>query len=124
MLHQRLFVATAVLTTVFGVPLILAPDALTSLYGLPLDTAARGLARMLGASLIVLGAVAWSMRRLDAGPIVRTLCNGFAAGNAVAVLANVYVNINGIANALSWANPAIYAALGSDDVMRLTRGED
>lgn len=111
MSHTSVMTIVAVLSLLFGVPLALAPDAMMSLYGLKGDMAARGLGRLYGVSLVGFAAIAWAVRALPAGPAARSLCGAFAVGNGLAALVGVYIQVNGVSNALGWTTPVLYGLL-------------
>jgi len=86
---RYVFIANAVISLVFGIVAILFPTQFVGAYGGKIDDVGIVLTRIIGGTLIGLGAVAWFVRNAPASEIRRGVVMGFMIG--FAVLSVVYI---------------------------------
>lgn len=109
MSFATLCTAAGVLSLLFGVSFIVAPEQTLATYG-RVDAGASGmmLARYFGATLLTAGAALVALRNLDDAGAQRRHSIGLAAATAVALAVALYDVVTGQINALGWSSVVIY----------------
>lgn len=105
------FTVTAIVALVFGLAFVLVPSQTLSLYDVTLDAAGLFIARLLGAAFLMFAVVSWLVRNAGPSPERQAIALAFFAGDAVAFVASLLAQLDGIANALGWSTVAIYLIL-------------
>lgn len=108
---SNLLVVAAADAVVFGVALVVASGPLLGLYGITLDEAGTLIAQLFGALLIGLGVLNWFARNVTDPEARQAVVFGNLAGNVLGFVVILIGQLAGIANALGWANVAIYLLL-------------
>jgi len=104
---NTLFIITAIITFVFGLGFIVAPQASISLYGSTLEGVGVFIARYFGAALLGYAFLAWLNRNTSS----RGTQAGFFAAMVLGFVVALYDGIAGTHNALVWLNVVIYGLL-------------
>ena len=107
-----LFVVTAVLESVAGLTLLVAPAVfIRLLFGSTVDVfPAAGVARLTGAALLSLGAACWWARHEERSATSRALVGGMLIYNAT-VVPLVIAGALGALGPLQWAAVVLHGAL-------------
>jgi len=108
----QLFIVTAVIESVAGLTLLLAPAVfIRLLFGSAVDVfPAAGVARLTGAALLSLGAACWWARHEERSAASRALVGGMLIYNAT-VVALVIAGALGALGPLQWAAVVLHGAL-------------
>jgi hypothetical protein len=101
----------AVIGAIFGVAVLVASGPLLAVYGITLDKAGTLVAQLFGALLIGLAVLNWFARGVTDPEARNAVVLGNLAGDVVGFVVILIGQLAGIANALGWANVAIYLLL-------------
>ncbi len=105
---STLFVITAIVSFIFGLGFIVAPNVSVGLYGNTLEGAGIFVARYFGAALLGYAFLAW----LNRNGASRGVVLGFFAAMVLGFVVALYDAIAGTHNGLVWLNVVIYLLLG------------
>jgi hypothetical protein len=105
---KNLFMITAVVSVIFGVLFLVVPATTMDLYGVTLDEAAVWIARLLGASFLGFGVVAWLAKDAEASRARRAIEVGYFAGFAIGFVVDLLGQLSGVFNGLGWVTVIIY----------------
>ena len=108
---NNLLVVAAVIAAVFGVAFVLASGPLLAIYGITLDKAGMLVAQLFGALLIGFAVLNWFARNVTDPEARQAVVLGNLAGDVVGFVVILIGQLAGIANALGWANVALYLLL-------------
>ena len=119
---RTFFTILAVLSFLFGVGFVLAPDQVLANYGIEHSPALALLGRLFGGALLTLGVILWLARDFRDEAAVRTVLIGGLVGDVVNIVAATMGTLSGAQNALGWSTVLIYlfAAVGSGLLMART----
>jgi hypothetical protein len=108
----QLFIVTAVIESVAGLTLLVAPAVfIRLLFGSAVDVfPAAGVARLTGAALLSLGGACWWARHEERSAASRALVGGMLIYNAT-VVALVIAGALGALGPLQWAAVVLHGAL-------------
>ena len=108
----QLFIVTAMIESVAGLTLLLAPAVfIRLLFGSAIDVfPAAGVARLTGAALLSLGAACWWARHEERSAASRALVGGMLIYNAT-VVALVIAGALGALGPLQWAAVVLHGAM-------------
>jgi len=109
---NNLLVVAAVIGAVFGVGFVVATGPVTAIYGITLDKAGTVVAQLFGALLIGLAVLNWFARNVTDPEARQAVVFGNLVGDVLGFVVILLGQLAGIANALGWANVAIYLLLG------------
>ncbi|BCS34753.1 hypothetical protein TBR22_A39790 [Luteitalea sp. TBR-22] len=100
----------AVLVTLpFGLAFLLAPEQVSSPYGIMgFNAGTLMVARLFGASLLLVAAAAFAVRTTADGALQRRFSGTFAAASVAAVFVAAHATLTGAVNALGWSTTLIY----------------
>lgn len=98
----------AILSLVFGLAFIFAPEATLTYYAVEIGVGGAWMSRFFGAAILGWGVLAWFMR--DAGPsdAREAALTGLFVGMAVGFVVSLMGQMAGVANALGWSTVALY----------------
>jgi len=110
-----LFTILAVLSFLFGIGFVLAPDQVLANYGIQPSPALALLGRLFGGVLLTLGVILWLARDFRDEAAVRAVLVANAVGSCINLVVAIMGNLSGTTNALGWTTVLIYlfAAVGS-----------
>ena len=106
-----LLVITAVVSIVFGIAFILAPEQLLALYGMKVPAAGLFLGRLFGAALVTVGLIDWLARDFTDAAAQHAVVLPGLVGTAVGFVVALLGQLGGVSNALGWTTVAIYGLL-------------
>jgi len=108
----QLLIVTAVIESVAGLTLLVAPAVfIRLLFGSAIDVfPAAGVARLTGAALLSLGAACWWARHEERSAASRALVGGMLIYNAT-VVALVIAGVLGALGPLQWAAVVLHGAM-------------
>ena len=112
---KTFFTILAVLSFLFGVGFVLAPDQVLANYGIEHSPALALVGRLFGGVLLTLGTILWLSRDFRDEAAVRAVLAGTVIGSSVNLVVAIMGNLSGTTNALGWSTVLIYlfAAVGS-----------
>ena len=112
---RMFFTILAVLSFLFGIGFVLAPDQVLANYGIEHSPALALLGRLFGGALLTLGVILWLARDFRDEAAVRAVLIGVLAGDVVNVVVATMGTLSGASNALGWSTALIYlfGAIGS-----------
>ena len=112
---RMLFTILAVLSFLFGIGFVLAPDQVLANYGIEHSPALALLGRLFGGALLTLGVILWLARDFRDEAAVRAVLVANAVGSCINLVVAIMGNLSGTTNALGWTTVLIYlfAAVGS-----------
>ena len=102
--------ANGVLSVSYGVAALIAPAVLSSLYGVDLTDREGMMVRLLGASYLSIGVIAWAARGVSEAVAQAAIAAGAAAGWGLSAPVFVVGLLAGHANAFGWTIPALQIA--------------
>jgi len=108
---RNLLMVAAVIGVAFGVAFVVASGPLLAIYGITLDKAGTLVAQLFGALLIGVAVLNWFARNVTDPDARHAVVLGNLAGDVVGFVVILIGQLAGIANALGWANVAIYLLL-------------
>ena len=112
---RMFFTILAVLSFLFGIGFVLAPDQVLANYGIQPSPALALLGRLFGGVLLTLGVILWLARDFRDEAAVRAVLVANAVGSCINLVVAIMGNLSGTTNALGWTTVLIYlfAAVGS-----------
>jgi|SRR5712691_1502000 len=117
---RMFFTILAVLSFLFGIGFVLAPDQVLANYGIEHSPALALVGRLFGGVLLTLGTILWLSRDFRDEAAVRAVLAGTVIGSSVNLVVAIMGNLSGTTNALGWSTVLIYlfAAVGSGYFLR------
>src|SRR5258705_5783006 len=97
---RMFFTVLAVLSFLFGIGFVLAPDQVLANYGIEHSPALALLGRLFGGALLTLGVILWLARDFRDEAAVRALLIGGLVGDVLNLLAQQMGLVSGTTNAL------------------------
>jgi hypothetical protein len=112
---RMFFTILAVLSFLFGVGFVLAPDQVLSNYGIEHSPALALVGRLFGGTLLALGVILWLARDFRDEVAVRAVLVGTLVVGVVNLVVATMGTLAGTTNALGWSTMLIYlfGAVGS-----------
>lgn len=103
------------LLVVYGMSFILIPKDVLDLYDVSLSPEGDFMTKLLGATFILIGIIAWAIRDMEFSDIRNNISIGLIVGNAIGFILSIMNRFddNTDANALEWLNVFIYGILGA-----------
>ncbi len=108
---KTLFIIHAIIALFFGIVFVFAPAATLAPYGVTTNATGLSLGRLLGAAYLGFAVIAWCARNTEESAARQAIVLGFFLGFTAGFGASLYSQLNGVANALGWANVGIYLLL-------------
>lgn len=102
--------ANGLVSTAYGAAAFGVPAVLTSLYGVEVTDREGMMVRLLGASYLGLGVIAWMAREVTDAAARAAIAAGAAAGWGLSAPVFVLGLLAGHANAVGWTVPALQIA--------------
>ena len=102
--------ANGVLSLVYGAGALLIPAVISSLYGFEVTEREGMMVRLLGASYLCLGVIAWAARGVTDAASQAAIAAGAATGWGLSAPVFVLGMLAGHANAVGWTVPALQIA--------------
>ena len=99
----------AILSLVFGLGFVFAPEMLLSHYAIEVGVGGAWMSRFFGAALLGYAVLAWMMR--DSGPsdAREAGVTGLLVANGAGLVMSAMLQIQGLANVLGWSTVVLYA---------------
>src|SRR5260370_33932210 len=112
---RMFFAILAVLSFLFGIGFVLAPDQVLANYGIQHSPALALLGRLFGGALLTLGVILWFARDFRDEAALRAVLIGALIGDVVNLVIATMGTLSGTSNALGWSTVLIYlyGTLGS-----------
>lgn len=105
---STLFAIQAIAFALVGLATLLVPQQFMATYGAELNEPGIGLARLYGATTLMVAVIYWLGRTTSAADARRALATGAIVGNLLAVLVGILNLMSGAYNALLWASIVIW----------------
>ena len=105
----------AVLSVLFGIGFVLAPDQVLINYGVESSPAIALMSRLFGGTLLAIAVILWSARDFHDQAVVRAVLVGIGVSDVVNLVVSLLAVTSGTINALGWSTVLIYlcGALGA-----------
>jgi hypothetical protein len=108
---KTLFVTNALVSTFFGLSLLLFPFQLYTLYGQQIDPGHANTARLWGASVLGYALLTWSARNMQDTPTRRMLVRVMFGVMTLGFLAAFFTHLITPQPLFAWTTPIIYLLL-------------
>lgn len=108
---RNLFIVNAVISFVFGIPLVLVPMMLLSLYGITLGEAGIVVTRLYGAAMLSHCLLTWLARGAPDSEARRAVVPALFISDVIGFIVGLLGQLAGLANPLGWSVPVIYGLL-------------
>ena len=108
---STLFIIYALISAVFGLTFVFAPETSLALYGITLSPGGISIARLFGAALLECGLVAWFARHAGDSEARKAIVLALFVGEAVGFIVALFGQLSGVVNALGWSTVAVYLLL-------------
>ena len=103
----------AVVSLLFGIGFVLAPALVLSVYGVDADLSFRYIGQLLGAALISLGVLSWSVRSAGDSDVRKAVLSSLLIGEVIGFVLAVIGQITGALNVLGWSVVFVYLLLSA-----------
>jgi hypothetical protein len=105
----------AVLSVLFGIGFVLAPDQVLANYGIEGSPAVALMSRLFGGTLLAIAVILWSARDFRDQAAVRAVLMGIGISDVVNLIVAIVATSSGTINPLGWTTVLIYlcGALGA-----------
>ena len=113
MTRASFMVVHTVVALAFGIAFVVSPASMLALYGVGTDAAGAFMSRLLGATMIQIGLVAWLARKDTDTAARRAVQLGYTAGIAVGLIVALLGQLSGLFNAFGWSTVAIYLLMAA-----------
>jgi hypothetical protein len=115
MTQKNYFSIFAVLSVLFGIGFVLAPDQVLINYGIESSPAIAVMSRLFGGTLLAMAVILWSARDFHDQAAVRAVLIGSGISDVVNLVVALLAVTSGTVNALGWSTVLIYlcGALGA-----------
>jgi hypothetical protein len=115
MTEKNYFSIFAVLSVLFGIGFVLAPDQVLINYGVESSPAIALISRLFGGTLLAMAVILWSARDFHDRAAVRAVLIGSGISDVVNLVVALLAVTSGTVNALGWSTVLIYlcGALGA-----------
>ena len=94
----------AVVSLLFGIGFVLAPALVLSVYGVDADLSFRYIGQLLGAALISLGVLSWSVRSAGDSDVRKAVLSSLLIGEVIGFVLAVIGQITGALNVLTFSS--------------------
>ena len=112
----------AVISSLYGLGFLFAPEAVLGMYGLkPTEGAFVNICRLLGAAQLGFGVTAWMARPAPIS-VLQPVLAGMSVGMVTGLCASLYRQFNG-GTPMGWLNVVLYGLLAAGALYFLTRRE-
>ncbi|MFC2163807.1 hypothetical protein ACFLT2_02275 [Acidobacteriota bacterium] len=105
---KTLLVIKALVSLVFGIPILIVPDKLLALFGLTLNADGMFMAREYGGALIGIAALCWFARNSEGARALKAIILFGFYYDLVNLFVSVHAMLSGLMNPLGWGIVAIY----------------
>ena len=103
----------AVVSLLFGIGFVLAPALVLSVYGVDADLSFRYIGQLLGAALISLGVLSWSVRSAGDSDVRKAVLSSLLIGEVIGFVLAVIGQMTGALNVLGWSVVFVYLLLSA-----------
>jgi glucan phosphoethanolaminetransferase (alkaline phosphatase superfamily) len=110
---KTLFIFNAIVTTLFGIGCVLAPQMLVNLFGSTLNPAGALMMQYGGAWLIGIGLLAWFARNSADSEARRAIVLAYLICYSIAFIVALLAQLNNVLNALGWGTVALNLVLAA-----------
>jgi hypothetical protein len=104
---KTMFVINAILTGVFGLGFLLAPEFLVASFGAQIDLAGAMIARAYGSTHLAAAFISWLIRNNNSSYTRRVIAFGFALEHTLIALVLLFGVLSGVLNATGWSSVVI-----------------
>jgi hypothetical protein len=113
----------AILSVLFGIGFVLAPDQVLANYGIEGSPAVALMSRLFGGTLLAIAVILWSARDFRDQAAVRAVLMGIGISDVVNLIVAIVATSSGTINALGWTTVLIYlcGALGAGYFLAATK---
>ena len=105
---KTLLVIKALVSLVFGIPILIVPGKLLALFGLTLNADGMFMAREYGGALLGIAALCWFARNSEGARALKAIILFGFYYDLINFFVSLHANLSGLMNPLGWAIVAIY----------------
>lgn len=105
---KTLLILKALVSLVFGVPILILPGELLSLFGLALNAEGMFMAREYGGALLGIAALCWFARNSEGARALKAIILFGFLYDFVNLFVALHANLSDLMNLLGWAIVVIY----------------
>jgi len=105
---KTLLVIKAIVSLVFGIPVLIVPDKWMSLFGLALGAEGMFVARQYGGALLGIAALCWFARNSEGARALKAIIIFGFLYDFVNLFVSLHANLSGLMNPLGWAIVVAY----------------
>ncbi len=108
---STLFTINAIVSVLFGISFVLAPEFALSFFGVSLSPAGILIARLFGTALLGFAVLTWFARNAGDSEARQAIVMGIFVSEAAAFIVALLGQLGGVLNALGWSAVAIHLLL-------------
>jgi hypothetical protein len=105
---KTFFTVFAVLSALFGIGFVAAPNEVLAMYGFPASVHVAVMARLFGGTLLAFAVIQWLARDFRDERVLTALLMGLGISHVVNLLISIAATMAGTINALGWTTVLIY----------------
>lgn len=110
---QRLFLISAVLSLIFGIGFVVAPQLVLEQHGMTANDGFLMMMRSTGGALLGYALIFWSVRNAQPSVTLTAIVRGSFLFHLIAFGANAYGVSTGVMNAMGWGPVLIHLGLAT-----------
>jgi hypothetical protein len=105
---KTLLVIKALVSVVFGIPILIVPDQLMALFGLALGEGGMFVGREYGGALLGIAALCWFARNSEGARALKAIIIFGFLYDFVNLFVSLHANLSGLMNPLGWIIVVVY----------------
>jgi len=105
---RTFFTVFAVLSALFGIGFLTAPNGVLAMYGFPASPYVAVMTRLFGGTLLAIAIIQWLARDFRDEGAVTALLMGLGVSHVVNLLVSIAATVAGTINALGWTTVLIF----------------
>jgi len=105
---RTFFTVFAVLSALFGIGFLAAPNDVLAMYGFPASPHVAVMTRLFGGTLLALAVIQWMARDFRDEGALTALLLGLGVSHVVNLLVSIAATVAGTINALGWTTVLIF----------------
>ncbi len=106
---KLVFTINAILSLVFGLGFLFAPEMVLSQYAVTVGVGGAWMTRFFGATVLGWGVLVWFMRDAGSSDAREAVLTGLFVAMLAGLIVAVMAQVEGVANVLGWSTVVLYA---------------
>ena len=112
--HKMVFTVQSGIFVLAGLVILIIPQQLISDLGLSLEQGGVGIARLYGATMIMLAVITWMARESGPSTARRAIVLGLFVGNSLTAVVGIYNGLAGGFGTVIWAGVIVWLLMALD----------